>query len=254
MPINTILVHTDRSPGCAHRVRLAVQLAQRLGARLIGVGLGDDDLESAGEGSPRTLEEDFQALLRDARLQGEWRPATGLEDEFIARQATTADLVVVGQLDPTLTAGLGPEGVIVSCGRPVLVVPCATPRQAWSGDTVLIAWNASREATRAVYDAQPLLALSKAVIVLAIDTDHAQDWGGRGLAHDLVRRGCSARAETMATGKRTMSETILLRANELGADLIVMGAYRRSPLGELFFGGLSHAMLRDTTIPLLMTH
>jgi len=253
MPMKNILVHVDLSPGCPQRLRLAAELAQRFKANLIGTGLADADLEATDEGGAGAMEDRFRTLLWNARLPGEWRPADGLEEVFICRQARTADLVVVGQRDPDLTAGLGPEEVIVACGRPVLVVPYADTRTQVGG-TALIAWNGSREATRAVHDAQPLLAVSKAVTVLSVNPDPAEDWGGRGLAHDLNRRGCAAQAETMETGKATVSEAILSRAAELRADLIVMGAFRRSPLGELFFGGLTNAMLRDMTVPVLMVH
>lgn len=253
MSMKTILVHVDLSPGCPQRLRLAADLAQRLKANLIGTGLSDDDLEEADAGAAGAAEGRFRTLLRDTRLPGEWRPTDGLEETSICRQARTADLVIVGQRDPNLTAGLGPEEVIVACGRPVLVVPYTTmPTQV--GETALIAWNGSREATRAVHDAQPLLSLSKAVTVLSVNPDPAEDWGGRGLAHDLNRRGFSAQAETVEAGKATVSETILSRAAELRAGLIVMGAFRRSPLGELFFGGLTNAMLRDMTVPVLMVH
>ena len=253
MSMKNILVHVDLSPGCPQWLRLAADLAHRLKANLIGTGLSDGDLEEVDEGVAGATEERFQALLRETRLPGEWRPTDGLEETFICRQAQTADLVIVGQRDPDMTAGLGPEEVIVACGRPVLVVPY-TAIHAPVGETALIAWNGSREATRAVHDAQPLLALTTAVTVLSVNPDPAEDWGGRGLAHDLNRRGFSAQAETMETGKATVSETILSRAAELRAGLIVMGAFRRSPLGELFFGGLTNAMLRDMNVPVLMVH
>lgn len=253
MSIKNILIHVDLSPNCTQRLRLAADLAQRLGARLIGVGLPDDDLEVADEESAGAAEARFRGLLRQTGLEGEWRPVVGLEGAFITRQARTADLLIVGQHDPNSTASLGPEEVIVASGRPVLVVPCATT-PARVGDTVVIAWNGSREAIRAMRDAQPLLARSTAVIVLSVNPDPSEDWGGRGLAHDLSRRGLPVRAEAVEAGTRTISETILSRASELGADLIVMGAFRRSPLGELFFGGLTHAMLRDMTVPVLMAH
>ena len=253
MSIKNVLVHVDMSPNCAQRLRLAADLTLRLGGRLIGVGLADDDLETAGEEATGATEAHFRTVLQQAELQGEWRPVVGLEEVFINRQARTADLVIVGQRDPDLTAGVGPEEIIVASGRPVIVVPCATAQER-VGDTVVIAWNGSREATRAVHDAQPLLALSRAVIVLSVDPDASEDGGGRGLAADLARRGVPARAETVWSGKRTISETMLFRATELSADLIVMGAFRRSPLGELFFGGLTHTMLRDMTVPVLMAH
>jgi len=253
MFIKNILVHVDLSSGCARRLQIAADLAHRCEAHLIGVGLADDDLEITDEGVTAPAEESFRTLLRNAQLVGEWRPVSGLEGALIAQQARTADLVIVGQRDPAMTAGLGPEEVIVACGRPVLVVPYATACER-VGDTVLVAWNGSREATRAVHDARPLLALSGTVVVLSVVSDPVEDWGGRGLAYDLIRRGLHARAETIEMGKRTISEAVLSRAVELGADLIVMGAFSRSPLREMILGGMTHAILRDMTVPVLMAH
>ncbi|MBP2315582.1 universal stress protein [Azospirillum soli] len=253
MPFKTILVHVDTSAACANRLQIAADLARRFGARLIGAGLGDADLETSDAETVAPTERDFLDQLRRADLPGLWLPISGLEEDFIVRQAQTADLVIVGQRDPELTAGLGPEGVIVACGRPVLVVPYATACER-VGDTALIAWNGSREATRAVHDARPLLERSKDVVVLSVRAGSTQDSNGRSLAYDLTQRGVRARAETVDADKRAISSAVQAKAMEIGADLIVMGAYRRSPLDELFRGGMTDAMLRGMTLPVLMAH
>lgn len=253
MPFKTILVHLDASAACANRLRIAADLARRFGARLIGAGLGDADLETSDAEAVAPLGRNFQDQLRRADLPGQWLPISGLEEDFIVRHAQAADLVIVGQRDPGLTAGLGPEEVIVACGRPVLVVPYATARER-VGDTALIAWNGSREAIRAVHDARPLLEDSKDVVVLSVRTGDAQEANGRGLAYDLAQRGVRARAETVDADKRAVSSAVQAKAMEVGADLVIMGAYRRSPLDEFFRGGMTDAMLRGMTVPVLMAH
>lgn len=253
MPFKSILVHTDTAAGCANRLRIAADLAQRFGARLIGVGLADEGLETSDAATPALTERSFLAELQRAEIPGQWRSSNDLEESFVIQQAQTADLVIVGQRDPGQTVGLGPEEVIVASGRPVLVVPHATASER-VGDTVLIAWNGSREATRAVHDALPLLERSESVVVLSARSDPAQDTDGRSLAYDLAQRGIRARAETVDAGKRAISPAVLAKAAEFGADLIVMGAYSRSPLGEFFRGGMTDAMLRDMSVPVLMAH
>ncbi len=252
MTIRHILVHVDLAPGGERRLRLAADLARRFGAELIGTGLAEDDLETGDGEAMAPAEALFRAALSGG-LSGDWRPAGGIEESFIADQARTADLVVLGQRDPGGTAGVSPEGVIVACGRPVIVVPCTAPSERVGG-TVLVAWNGSREAVHAVRMALPLLVRADRVVVLSVNPPAAEDWGGRGLAHDLVRQGAPATAETVTPEGRSPAEGLRACAAEMGADLIVMGAFRRSPLRETLLGGTTDAMLRSMDVPVLMAH
>jgi nucleotide-binding universal stress UspA family protein len=120
-----------------------------------------------------------------------------------------------------------PEDVILSCGRPVLVLPYAGRRPDRIGENVLIAWNGSRETGRAVQDALPLMSASSAVAVLLVDPDEDADVD---LAEDLVahlgRHGLLARTQVIRNelATLTVSDTLLTQVAELDADLLVMGA------------------------------
>lgn len=246
MPIKDILVHVDPAPVSYGRLHLAADLARRYGAHMIGVGLGDTTAEGI-----------FRTWLQEESLAGEWRPTTGMEESlasFVTCHARAADLVVLGQYgsDPGMVLG-SPEDVILACGRPVLMVPWAG-RFERVGATVLIAWNGGRESMRAVHDTLPLMEMAAAVTVLSVDPDPDEDWGTDDVVQHLVRHGLKAKAETQSPIDLTPPEAVLFRAAELGADLIVMGAYGHSWMREVIFGGMTQEILSTMTVPVLMAH
>ena len=160
MPIKDILVHVDTTPACRARVWLAGKLGRQFDAYLIGVGT-----QAGG-----AAEERFAAVLSECAIQGEWRTVMGSIEPSITQLACAADLVILGQPDPDrLVVELSaPEDVLLGCGRPVLIVPYEGEFD-HVGEKVLIAWNASREATQAAHDALPLMAAATAVSVLYVD-------------------------------------------------------------------------------------
>lgn len=246
MSIRDILVHVDPSPASDSRLRLAAILARRYEARLIGAGLGGTTAEGI-----------FRRRLQEESLAGDWHPTTGMEGslaDFVAHHARTADLVVLGQYDPDHTVGLdAPEDVILACGRPVLIVPYIG-RFERIGDTAIIGWNGSRESMRSVHDALPLLAMATAVTVLSVGPGPNNDWGTDDVAQHLVRHGLNATSETLPADDLAPSDALLSRAADLGADLIVMGAYSHSRVAEMILGGMTRDVLRTMTVPVLMAH
>jgi hypothetical protein len=116
----------------------------------------------------------------------------------VTRIASTADLVVLGQRDPDHSTGLeSPEEVVVGCGRPVLIVPYGR-RVETLGERVLIAWNNSREAMRAMHDALPLLAQSSEVLIVSVNPEDDDDKRLAGdVAAHLGRHGLNARPEVI---------------------------------------------------------
>jgi nucleotide-binding universal stress UspA family protein len=150
-----------------------------------------------------------------------------------------------------------PEEVILACSRPVLVVPFARRRLDRIGTNVVVAWNGSREAGRAVQDAVPLLAMSGAVTVLLVDPEEDADIE---LAEDLVlhlaRHGLYARTQVIRRELSTLSvsDTLLAQVADLDADLLVMGAYGHSRLREMILGGVTRDILRNMNVPVLMAH
>lgn len=244
MSISDILVHVDTSPACRMRLWLATELARRFKAYLIAVGSDEAAL----------AEERFMIMLSEEDLRGEWQTAVGLVASYVARQARAIDLVVLGQRDPDRSGDLdAPEDVILACGRPVLVVPYAGEFDR-VGEQALVGWDASREATRAVHDALPFLAMSKATTLLTVDPDEDAREPSEDLVRHLARHGVRAAAEARESGDRAVADVLLSWAGALGCDLIVMGAYGHSRLRETILGGVTRDMLRRMTLPVLMTH
>lgn len=149
------------------------------------------------------------------------------------------------------------EGVLFHSGRPALIAPPGWKGQA-IGKRVVIAWDASREATRALSEADDLLEFAEAVTVITVDAKPKMfghgDQPGANIAGHLSRRGLPAEVRNVDSMGRSASSAILAEAQTLNADLIVMGGYAHSRLRELVFGGATRELLRTTTVPLLMAH
>src|SRR6202011_4077015 len=249
MAIRDILVYADPSAASAERLDLAFRLAHRFEAYLIGV-VPEDAV---------TVGERFQKMLLNEAVPGEWHMSIGLTEPYVTRRAHSADLILLGQRIPDHDTGLyHPEDVVLSCSRPVLVVPYAGRRPDRIGENVLIAWNGSREASRAVQDALPFMSASSAVTVLFVDPD--DELADVELAQDLVahlgRHGLNAKTQMIRHDLATLavSDTILTHVAGLDADLLVMGAYSHSRFREIILGGVTRDILRDMNVPVLMAH
>jgi nucleotide-binding universal stress UspA family protein len=147
--------------------------------------------------------------------------------------------------------------VALLTGRPIFVVPY-TGTFTNIGRKVLVGWDASREATRAVHDAMPLLAGASSVTVITIDAKETEDGHGEipgaDIALHLARHGVSANVERTVSADVGIGNTLLSRANDLEADLLVMGAYGHSRVHELLLGGATRTVLAGMTLPVLMAH
>ncbi len=284
MGFKDILVALDASAAGRGRLELAAALAQRFEAHLVGLhttlAVGAEQTHGYFEvfersileplyrdfgGKMRAEAEATQRLFEDAAsrfgLSAEWRVALGYPSQSAALHGRYADVIVLGQLDPEdpqapLSRPL-PEEVALAVGRPVLVVPYAGH---WDkiGRRVLIGWDASREATRAVDDAMPLLAAAETVTVLAIDPATGPmrhgEMPGADIALHLARHGVKAAVESTVSAGIGIGNVLLSRASDLGADLLVMGAYGHSRMRELILGGVTRTVVESMTLPVLMSH
>jgi nucleotide-binding universal stress UspA family protein len=272
MLIKDILVHVEVSPAFDPRLHLAIQLARRFDAYVTGVlVLPPIDVLALADSGPVAVElasylaalqdevaeaeQHFLMTLRRHGLHGEWRTDRGSAAQSLTRFAQTADLVILRQRDPRRAVELlYPEDVVLACGRPVLLVPYAG-RFDRVGETVLVGWNASREATRALHEALPLMAASDSVTLLSAKLRGANDdMPIAELTPHLAKHGLHARTELIEARDADVAEAINAHAATLGADLIVMGAYGHSRLRETILGGTTQAMLRHMTVPTLMAH
>lgn len=189
-----------------------------------------------------------------------WQCLSGELDTTIAEQARFADILLLGQFDtenpPTISAFLLPAKVVFGAATPVLVVPNAV-RFSEIGGRVLVAWDGSREAARAVRDALPFLQAAERVSLLALDPlrqGHMYDGANTAnLAAYLERHGIRADATEVSSAEKGVADTLLARAADLGVDLIVAGAYGHPRILEFFLDGTTQELLERTMIPLLIS-
>lgn len=266
MSYKTMLVHLDTGSSRRQRLDLALALAERHGAYLVGLfALPALNVPIAPEVAPVWLDamlDERRAASEEAALEfhdkvkrygarSEWHAT--LTDGYAAlvHHARHADLVIAGQPDPD--SGL-PEtfshGLVMSAGRPVLYVPYAGRFES-CGRRVLVAWNASREAARAVADAVPFLQQAEAAEVVTFTDKAPLD---PGMEAYLARHGARASVTALSAGILDTGSAILARAADNAADLIVMGAYSHSRLRELVLGGATRELFLSMTVPTLMSH
>ncbi len=273
--IKTIAVHLP-TQGLAERLLdTAIPLAEAHQAVLVGVHVlpavvvyADATVsmstefivaqQEAFQQDAEGVEKAFKTRAEAADIAHEWRRAdTG--DEPTMRAASTAcntaDLVVAAQYDDSIpaAAGYSPDELALGTGRPVLVLPTQGEFPT-IGRRVLIAWNGSREASRAAFDCLALLRPDAEVQILSVDSGRG-DATLNAIADALARHGFNPVATSTARGEgRSVPEEILKAAADHGADLLALGCYGHSRLRETVFGGATTRILRDMTLPLLMAH
>ncbi len=208
------------------------------------------------------LKEKFETLCQQADVKSEWRcnkiEHADMSSE-IASQALCCDLIAVGQSEVD-EFGFNvdiPSHVVTETGRPVLIIP-RTGKYKTIGTRAVIAWNASKEAARASFDALPFLQRSEIVKVLAIDPKCRSGYDSVALGDDLAiclaRRDVKVETEVVSSGLLSISDELLHKLADDGCDLLVMGCYGHSRLRETLFGGVTRALLDKMTIPVLMSH
>jgi nucleotide-binding universal stress UspA family protein len=278
MGYKTILVHCDASGTASQQMAIATELTERFAATLVGlharrpfdsanyfdIGLPMDPLLDAHErtvnAEQAAAEATFQKSIEGKHLTTEWRLVEGYPEDELAVNARYADLLVVGQSDRKNVSPIPgdlPESVALATGRPILVVPQIGTFKP-PGGVVMLCWNASRESARAAVDALPFLKAAKEVIVLIVDPHTSANGHGPEPGADvgawLSRHGVKVTVQRDVAPDADVGNTILSRAADHGADLIVMGVYGHSRLREMVLGGVSRTLLSSMTVPVLMSH
>ena len=276
MPYKTILVHVDNGKRSAVRLDIACRLAKLSDAHLIGlhaltvVKLPSYAMVEGGvqvrEFHERMLSESAvaaEAMFKQAvKATGvekvEWRKSRRDAVESVPVHGRYADVLVIGQPNETDASGVEPdfaERLLLAAGRPALVIPYAGDFPA-VGTRVLVAWNASREATRALTDAIPILREAKQVDVIAFNPKDAPhgEVPGADIGLYLARHGIKVSVSQQTAEDVDVGNQLLSRAADLDSDLIVMGAYGQPRMKELILGGATRTILKSMTVPVLMSH
>lgn len=279
MGYKTILVHVDDSTHVDERIRIAARIAAIEGAHLIGAAmtgvsrfvyrntdLNENDpnigphMELVRERARSALAA-FEPKIKSLGVTSyEQRLIDDDAGSGLTLQASYSDLVVVGQTDPEeISPAKMPElpaYVVMNAGRPVLIVPYAGHFDNLAGN-VLIAWDGSTQATRAVTSAIPLLKRATIAKVVIFNADanpgiHGEQ-PGADIALYLARHNVNVEVLQKKTVLDIGNALLSLVADE-SADLLVMGGYGHSRFREVLLGGATRTILASMTVPVLMSH
>lgn len=286
MPIKTILVPLDGTEGAQLVLDSAFAVAQHLAAHVEVLHVRADSKNAVpllGEGMSGAMIEEMidlaekeamsrahkaRAMFEEAcrRLsipvvdappgpQGPsaaWVDETGREDEVTAQRGRLADLIVVARPTPDsdVTFRMTLNAAIRETGRPVLVIPPGGAKVA--GRKVAIAWNGSHESSRAVRLAMTFVESADEVFILTAEGGGTRACAASQLAKYLAWHGIQAKTRTFEIADRAGGEDLLKECKEVGADLLIMGAYTQSRVRTLILGGVTSHVLGHADLPVVM--
>ena len=268
MTYKTVMVSLALDRSNDARLEIVGQLVKRFDARAIGIAAGEfspplyfttgeqaqkviDQGQAAIRIRVAEVEAQFRAAMQSRAAAVEWRCAEEFPTRFVIQQARAADIVVVGGerggalADPFTDSN--PNDLVMQLGRPALVVPDSC---SWLDlRSVLIAWKNTPEARRAIVDAMPMLRQAKDVAIVEIIEEESNRMAALSGIRDVVvwlaRHGIVA-SEQVPAEKGNAAEQIERIASEVGAGLVVAGAYGHSRLREWVFGGVTRRLLNPS--------
>jgi len=177
--------------------------------------------------------------------------------ERLGRLARRFDLAVVGQPEREKSAAdeVVDEGVLFESGRPVIFVPFIQ-KNGLKLDRIMVCWDGSRAATRAIADSLPLLRKGKQVEIVMVANGRAKtdEVPGADLGQHLARHGLNVDVKRITSPDIDVASTLLSYAADTSADFLVMGGYGHSRLREFILGGATRGLLESMTVPVLMSH
>jgi nucleotide-binding universal stress UspA family protein len=275
--VKDIVVNLTGSTPQEFAADYAVSLAQLFDAHIAGVafiyepvipgslmgGIPTDLIEAQREENTKAAQAAsgrFEAAAARAGVSAEVRildaSVAGAADLF-GRAARRFDLAVVGQARPKEGASeeLLIEGALFESGRPVVVVP-HVQSQGVTLERVLVCWDGSRPATRAIADGMAFLRHAKAIDIVAVSGERGKgsELVGTNMARHLARHGLAVELKRVSAGDVDVPSAIASYAKEIGADFMIMGGYGHSRLREFILGGVTRTVLSSSTIPVLMSH
>jgi nucleotide-binding universal stress UspA family protein len=274
MTYKTVMVGSAIGQQNASRLEVAAQLAERFGARVIGIAAAEfspplyftegepaqrliDQGWAAVKSRLKDLEGEFRTAMQNRAVEVEWRCGEDFPTRFIVRQARACDIIVVGEAarGGLIAAQVNPEDLVMQVGRPLLVVPEACN---WLDlRSVLVAWKDTAEAKRAVSDALPLLGKSTEVTIVEIVEDEADRAVALSRVGDvaawLSRHGVSA-SPLVPEQSGDAAAQLERIASEVGAGVVVAGAYGHSRLSEWILGGVTRQLIKPSNRCSLLSH
>ena len=276
MTYKTVMVGLALGQPNDARLEVAAQLAERFGARVIGTAAAEfspplyftegepaqrliDQGWAAVRNRLKELESAFRAAMQNRAVEVEWRCGEDFPTRFIVQQARACDIIVVGEAsrgglaDPFVQ--VNPSDLVMQVGRPLLVVPETCN---WLDlRSVLVAWKDTAEARRAVSDALPLLRKSSEVTIVEIVEDEADRAAALLRVEDvaawLSRHG--VRASQQVPGQCGDAAAQLEQvASDVGAGVVIAGAYGHSRLSEWILGGVTRRLINPANRCSLLSH
>lgn len=279
MPFKTIVAIIQSMDDAKRVLDCALPLATRFQSHLIGVhaealpvaytsAVGFPDTEflqataEVNKERAEALQATFRSRMRGAGLSFEWRSLESFSGDSAhsgISSARCADLVIAAQRNPhaNSSATADVDALLFESGRPVLIVPHAGPPQDGSYRRVIVAWNGSREAARAAFDALPFIVEAERTEIFVIDPpeDGGQDTEASGaeIATALARHGGNVTVASEISSGRSIDHILQARIAATGADLLVLGAYSHSWLRQLLFGGITRTVLQSMPVATFMS-
>jgi nucleotide-binding universal stress UspA family protein len=277
MTVRDIVVSLGVAEGSSFAGDFAVSVAAALDAHLTGIAFAYDPVvpvAATGYIPPEVIEtqqrdsqaaakaalDRFSAAAARAGIAAEptMLPASfaGAGDQF-GRIARRFDLAIVGQAEPDKGAveELIVESALFEAGRPMIVVPYIQ-KAPLKLDRVMVCWDGSRPAARAIGDAMPLLERAGLVevVIVANERGKQDEIAGADIGQHLARHGLKVDVNRVTMGDIDVADALLSHAADSSVDFLVMGGYGHSRLREIVLGGVTHSILRSMTVPALMAH
>ncbi len=283
MSFKTILVNLNNEPRVAELIAAAAAIARPSEAHVVGLfvmpplflpsdvimPMGADFYEiqvAERRAQAERIKTLFDRLtsgepyVAEWRVHGDARTAYASIAEGVIEQSRSAELVIVSQAvdgkDPPMLTDIA-QRLALESGRPVLVIPSTWLAREYGLD-VAVAWNDSRESARAAFDALPLLERARKIRLITVgdptDSDGTNIVPAAEMAATLARHGLDVEVETVTNRDRHTGNAILSRVAADGSDLLIMGAYGHSRMREFILGGVTRDVLKNMTVPVLMSH
>ncbi len=279
MAYKDLQVHVDSTANCDQRLHVAAGMATNLDAHLTGVYVRpkfhlpsymtpmdtewmrrlEASYEQEMDAKERDAKQVFDDVISQYSVDAAWQTSRGTVYASLAEEAAYADLMVLGQPDSEDVTNQYqdlPDQVVLTTGRPCLVVPYIGADNN-VGKHPLVAWNGTRESNRALHDALPLLERAETVTIMLSEESGQSgnaDLPDTRIAQHLARHDVKVMTKTLRAKKSETSNVFLSYLADNGHDLLIMGAYGHSRLREVVLGGMTREIMKTMTVPVLMSH